>query len=60
MPDQKQQQIDLTRIPVDWVTINPSGEIVIKHKGFSEAVQQTLRDKASKVLRDNGGCNCGA
>ncbi|WP_166300775.1 hypothetical protein [Bradyrhizobium sp. 2S1] len=37
-----EKTIDLNKIPVDWITIDLKGEIIIKDKKFAEHVKETI------------------
>jgi len=51
--------VDLNHVPEDWIEITPSGEIHIKNKDFADSVQRSLQGTGQRVLRNNGGCDCG-
>lgn len=56
----EKQKIDLNQIPLDWITIDPKGEIIIKDKKFSEQVKGSIDEglRTGVVKGQNGNCNC--
>jgi hypothetical protein len=55
-----ENKIDLNKIPVDWITIDPRGEIIIKDKKFAEHVKESIGEvrRGGRAAYNNGGCQC--
>ena len=52
------KKIDLNQVPVDWITIDSEGNIIIKNEKFSAEVKDAIESEGLAHIARNGGCNC--